>query len=69
MGCLITLAKTGPNEGMSVGNPTVDCALVGAGELFVSRVDAIWAVVSYVVTDVADNVVVGAKSNSSSHPW
>ena len=34
-----------------------------------SRVDAVWAVFSYVVTDVVDNAVVGAKSNSSRHPW
>ena len=68
MNFLITLAKTRPSEGMAVVNPTVENSFVDAGELFVSRVDAVWAVVSYVVTDVADNAVVGAKPNSSRHP-
>ena len=66
---LITLAKTRPSEGMTVGNPTVDRTFVGAGELFASRVDAAWAVISYLVTHVADNAVVGAKPNSSRHTW
>ena len=67
--CLITLAKTWPREGMAVVNPTADHSFVDAGELFVSRVNAVWAVLSYVVTDLADDAVVGAKPNSSRHPW
>ena len=53
---------------MTVGSPAVDGSLVDTGELFVSRVDAIWAVVSYAVTDTANNAVVGAKPNASRHP-
>ena len=67
--CLITLAKTWPREGMAVVNPTTDHYFVDARELFVSSVDAVWAVLSYVVTDLADDAVVGAKPNSSRHPW
>ena len=54
---------------MAVVNPTADHSFVDAGELFVSSVDAVWAVLSYVVTDLADDAVVGAKLNSSRHPW
>ena len=67
--CLITFAKTWPREGMAVVNPTADRSFVDAGELFVSRVNAVWAVLSYVVTDLTDDAVVGAKPNSSRHPW
>ena len=68
MNFLITLAMIGPSEGMTAGNPAVGGSLFDTGELCVSRVDAIWAVVSYVVTDTAHNAVVGAKPNASRHP-
>ena len=53
---------------MAVVNPTADHSFVDAGELFISIVETVWAVLSYVVTDLADEAVVGAKPNSSRHP-
>ena len=57
---LITLANSWPRERMTGLYPARDCVFVGARKTFISLVDAIWAVVSYVLADVADKAVVYA---------
>ena len=69
MNWLIILLMIGPGERTTAGDPVVDSCFVGSGKLCVSGVDAFWAIVSYVVTNVTDNAVVGAEPNSSCHPW